>query len=115
MRSPGCRRPSLTAAPRCRMFLTRIGPGPWTVESLVTTVKPRPSVPAGSGCRSWVWGSCSPSELEVWGKPSPKTHIGAAMVVCSAELALGSWCGGLPDAQKEMTWLDGTPPETYWE
>lgn len=45
MRSPDCRRPSLTAAPRGRMFLTRMGPGPWTVESLVTTVKPRPSDP----------------------------------------------------------------------
>lgn len=47
IRSPGCSRPSLTAAPLCRMFLTRMGPGPWTVLSLVTTVKPRPSVPAG--------------------------------------------------------------------
>lgn len=45
MRSPDCRRPSLTAAPRGRMFLTRMGPGPWSVESLVTTVKPRPSDP----------------------------------------------------------------------
>lgn len=45
MRSPGCRRPSLTAAPRGRMFFTRIGPGPWTEESRVTTVKPRPSAP----------------------------------------------------------------------
>lgn len=45
MRSPGCRRPSLTAAPRGRMFLTRMGPGAWTEESLVTTVKPRPSEP----------------------------------------------------------------------
>lgn len=34
------------AAPRARMFLTRMGPGPWTEESLVTTVKPSPSVPA---------------------------------------------------------------------
>lgn len=48
MRSPGCRRPSLTAAPRCRIFFTKIGPGPWTEESLVTTVKPRPSVPGGT-------------------------------------------------------------------
>lgn len=46
MRSPGCRRPSLTAAPRGRMFFTRMGPGPWTEESRVTTVKPRPSGPA---------------------------------------------------------------------
>lgn len=45
MRSPDCRRPSLTAAPRGKMFLTRMGPGPWTEESLVTTVKPRPSEP----------------------------------------------------------------------
>lgn len=45
MRSPGCRRPSLMAAPRGRMFLIRMGPGPWTVESRVTTVKPSPSVP----------------------------------------------------------------------
>ena len=45
MRSPDCRRPSLTAAPRVRMFFTRMGPGPWTEESLVTTVKPRPSEP----------------------------------------------------------------------
>lgn len=28
------------------MFLTRMGPGPWSDESLVTTVKPRPSEPA---------------------------------------------------------------------
>lgn len=43
--SPDCRRPSLTAAPLGKMFLTRMGPGPCTEESLVTTVKPRPSGP----------------------------------------------------------------------
>lgn len=45
MRSPDWRRPSLTAAPRGRIFLTKIGPGPCTEESLVTTVNPRPSEP----------------------------------------------------------------------
>lgn len=49
MRSPDCRRPSLIAAPRGKMFLTRMGPGPWTEESLVTTVKPRPSEPRRAG------------------------------------------------------------------
>lgn len=43
--SPDCKRPSLTAAPRGKIFFTNMGPGPCTEESLVTTVKPSPSGP----------------------------------------------------------------------
>lgn len=49
--SPDCRRPSLTAAPLGKMFLTRMGPGPCTEESLVTTVKPNPSGPTDIGMK----------------------------------------------------------------
>lgn len=46
--SPDCKRPSFTAAPFGKIFFTKIGPGPCTEESLVTTVKPSPSGPRRS-------------------------------------------------------------------